>query len=488
MDLIRAKIRKIVPKKPHRSDLLIENNNNDIDDDGHIDESSMHQNSFNIVKEQLLGPCIHSDLSQNFPKHPDDLDKNLRQHLSILESAVLDYLKIFKYSPSRETDSYHQKIFAHLHVLLQDINLFKNAIILINWVLKTYLSKEELGKPDPQLLDEWKIKAEHKVCQSVQECLSESLLKILEADRNQKCNNEETYIGLCIDIVQYIDAILTEVKKINSGLLIQVQDICFQELHVFVKKYTVEQKELLNTRVQNGKESGTELETMVFLKTMKTCKEIKKYIAIKGAGIQIPILEETVTILENMETFTLKLLTKTMADDVERQLKGYFTRRSQFLKLGHLNTQFPKLLFVVEEQKMVMDEAYKTISYAYLKHLIQFSHRKLRRWDPSFPYRVVSDADQLHRTFSDLAPGVHSWHSILRSIPEILECKCIDGLKLTMAKILSKRMSQREDLELFPALIKWKGHSKREVQEVMEALPGSTTSSGSSFFCFVCCR
>jgi len=51
---------------------------------------------------------------------------------------------------------------------------------------------------------------------------------------------------------------------------------------------------------------------------------------------------------------------------------------------------------------MVMDEAYKFIAHAYLKHLIQTSTWKLKRWDIDVAQRVCLDANKLHKTFSDL--------------------------------------------------------------------------------------
>ncbi|KAM4543214.1 uncharacterized protein PAE49_019632 [Odontesthes bonariensis] len=510
MDRLRVKIKKcITPGSKYRrrngTELLIEKNNNDIQD-GYLEENPTVHNCFNIDEERFLQRCNQScddgnrysvqpksDLSQNFPKAPPDLDQNLKQHLLDLKEAVFNVPECLNCSLTGEsrkwaTDRYHHQIISYLHILLQNITLSKNTLMLMNWVLHTYLSQEVLVKPDPQLLEEWEAKAKDKLFKSVQKDISESLLKILQADRSQKCANEETYVGLYIDIIQCINAVLKEAGKLSSGIFDKVREVCFQELHTFVKGYTEEQAELLTKSTQRGKESMNELETILFLKTLKTCKEIKTYIQTEGAGIQHSILEETLDMLEKMETLTLKLLMEVIADDAERHFKDYFKTGSGWpLKLAPLKTQFPKLTFVLDEQKMVMDEAYKFIAHAYLKHLIQTSKRKLKRWDTDVAQRVYSDANKLHKTFSDLAPGVQPWNSVLLGIPEVLECESIDGLKITMATIQTK--GQSKDLELFPALLRWKGLSKGKVREVVEALPDRIhqTSSGSMFSGLFCC-
>ncbi|XP_072221940.1 uncharacterized protein [Leuresthes tenuis] len=506
MEPFRVKIKKLITaghkhRRRNGTELLIEKNNNDIQE-GYDNENPMVHNCFNIDEERLLQRCNQScddgncsvqpisDLSQNFPKPPLDPDQNLKQHLLDLKEAVFNGLESHNCLLSgerkkRATDRYHRHIISHLHILLQNITLSKNTIMLMNWVLHTYLSQEVVVKPDPQLLDEWEAKAKDKLFKNVQKDISESLLKILQADRSQKCDNEESYVGLYIDIIQCINAMLKEAGKMSSGLFDKVKEVCFQELHTFVKGYTEEQAELLTKSTQMRKESMNELETILFLKTLKTCKEIKTYIHTEGAGIQHSFLEETLAMFENMEMLTLKLLMEIIADDAERHFKDYFkTGCGRPLQLSPLKIQFPKPTFVLDEQKMVMDEAYKFIAHAYLKHLIQTSKRTLKHWDIDVAQSVCLDANKLHKTFSDLAPGVQCWNSVLLSIPEVLESESIDGLKITMANTQTDCMGQSEDL--FPALLRWKGLSKGKVREVLEALPRSIPNTSSeSIFC--CC-
>jgi len=124
---------------------------------GYVNENPMVHNCFNIDEERLLQRCNQScddgnrysvkpisDLSQNFPKPPPDLDQNLKQHLLDLKEAVFNGLESHNCSLSgerrkRATDRYHRQIISHLHILLQNITLSKNTIMLMNWVLHTYL-------------------------------------------------------------------------------------------------------------------------------------------------------------------------------------------------------------------------------------------------------------------------------------------------------------------------------------------------------------
>eukprot|EP00064_Thunnus_orientalis_P014162 superscaffoldBa00002427_g14203 len=127
-----------------------------------------------------------------------------------------------------------------------------------------------------------------------------------------------------------------------------------------------------------------------------------------------------------------------------------------------------KLLEIVQR---VMDETYKLITHLYFKHLVQSNQSKLRRcWGSNVGQQVTQDAEVLHYIISDMAPGVKQWNRILLKITETLECEDNDALKIVVASMQQKCITKscRKDLEL---LLRWKGLSKREVREVLEALP-----------------
>ncbi|XP_069016555.1 exocyst complex component 3 [Embiotoca jacksoni] len=445
-------------------------------------------------EQQTVNQCtvhlMQSSASQKLPKPPAGPNQSLQQHLANVHDTVInELLRLGPLLESKELmgcliECYHRQTFHHLQLLLQDIRSSRDSFMLMNWVLHTYLSEELLGHPDHLLFREWEANAKNKVLENVQKEIKGSLDKILQIEGRQDCcDSEETYIGLYVDIIQCINAMPNEAQKISPELYDGVREVCFEELQMFVGKYMAEQDGLLGKKAKLNKP-----ETIYFLKTLKTCKELRKNIQTKGEGVRTSLLEETVATLGKIETFTLKLLMKIVADITEHHLKKYFKSDDRQLSLlAALEEYFPKLDYVLDEQKVVMDEAYKIIAHTYLEHLLKSSQHKLRRfWSPDVGQRVDEDAHQLHSTMSDLAPGVQQWNQILLMIPDVLECKSIDLLKLIVAEKQQEFVGQSMDLK---RLLRWNGLSEREVREVLEALPGSepTYGSGSWFSCLICC-
>lgn len=53
--------------------------------------------------------------------------------------------------------------------------------------------------------------------------------------------------------------------------------------------------------------------------------------------------------------------------------------------------------------QQVMDKVYKLIVSMYVKYLIQTNKSKLEKcWNPNVGQRIREDAEQLHKTFSEL--------------------------------------------------------------------------------------
>ncbi|XP_018559456.1 uncharacterized protein LOC108902185 [Lates calcarifer] len=178
---------------------------------------------------------------------------------------------------------------------------------------------------------------------------------------------------------------------------------------------------------------------------------------------------EMVEMLENMEASTLNLLMDIVTDIAESHLKKYFkSDRRRFCLCSDIEQYFPKLPYAFDEQQRVMDEAYKVIVGLYFKHLIQSNQKKLKKCWPDIGETVTEDAELLHNTISDLAPGVQQQNHILLKVTEILDCNDIDAHKITAANMQKKCHIKSEDMK---RLLQWKGLSKREVQEVLDALP-----------------
>ncbi|XP_036006422.1 uncharacterized protein si:dkey-196h17.9 [Fundulus heteroclitus] len=463
------------------------------DDDVHGSSRSSESNSAQGHDDQ------YTERSEplSFPDPPADLDLHLAQHLDTAADIVESELRRLSHRRSGDdrsclTDDLLCQTCAHLQVLLQNISTSKNCFLLMNWVSqrKTLLDKSELGE-----LDEWETKAQAKLLEKVQEEVRDTLQKILDADRSQTGHDHEAYVRLYLDIIQCINAKPKLAHEISSTLYYQARVVCFEELLHFVKRYTSEQDEILRKKAQTWRENP---EILQFLKTLRTCKELRKHVQTEGTAIKRSLLKEIEELLKTMEALTLKLLNQIVTELAETCLTNYFNSPNRLCKpvdrqcdlLATLKNHFPKLEDASEEQRIVMDEAYKVVAHTYLKHLIQKSQRNLRKhWSPKVGQAVLADAENLHTTISDLAPGVKQWNGMLLMIQELLDCKSMDTLKLTVAGIQKDFEEQREDLELLPGLLRWKGLSKRDVREVLEALPDSPPmpSSRPVRSCFCCC-
>ncbi|KAM7376385.1 hypothetical protein PAMP_006126 [Pampus punctatissimus] len=343
---------------------------------------------------------------------------------------------------------------------------------------------DHIKNVDLMLFTEWVAKAKDKLLENVQKEVRESLEKILQIERSQKdSDSDEAFIQLNVDIIQYIDGMSSRAQQICKTLFDHVQEVCFQELLVFLRRYTTEQAEILRKQTEKA-----EPEIKLFLKTLKTCEALKQYIQAKGKDIKPSILMDTVETLEKMEDLTMKLLLEIVADFTKNHLKKYFkTKNKQFCVLTEeFKTHFPKLLCCQDVQERVMDEVYKLITHLYVKHLVQSNQRRLRRsWSSNVGQKVTEDAELLHYDISNMAPGVQQWNLMLLKITELLECKDTDALKIVVASMQQKCITKscREDLEL---LLRWKGLSKREVRDVLEALPEIRPRSVSWYSCLTC--
>ncbi|GAA6224834.1 exocyst complex component 3-like protein 4 isoform X1 [Lates japonicus] len=483
--------KKVKRNDDGRAPLIEKNTNNsehDPEDKGY--DTPLAQNTLNTHEElaELLNVApdatpstceddqclIQRSVSEHFPK-PSTSDQNLNRHLEHVQEAVLHELKRLR--PVLEPqglmgfliDCYHCQTFDHLHSLLQNTTSIQNCFALMNWVLHIYQSEELLGHPDLQEIDpinqvdhllvsEWEEKAKVKLLENVEREVRQSLAKILQIEIGQECcDHEEDYVRLYVDTIQCIDAMHNEAKKISSDLSDEVQHVCFKRLLIFVRRYSAEQTEALGKKAEMD-----EPETIHFLKTLKTCKELKWYV--QTTGKKNHLVTEIVETLKNMEASTWRLLMGIVADIAESHLKTYFqSDNGQFQLCPAIKKYFSKPSFGLDEQQRVMDEAYKLIVGLYFKHLIQSNQKKLKKcWSPDIGETVTEDAKLLHNTVSDLAPGVQNHNCILQYVTKIVECNSIDAHKIEATKMLKECDTKSEDIKRL---------SRQEVQEVMDALP-----------------
>lgn len=443
---------------------------------------------------------VQRSVDQHFPKLPPDVDQNLHQYLENVQKMVItEFVRLG--SPLTRMglmgsliDCYHRETFTRLDDLLQNVRSSKNSFGLMKWVLHTYLSPEMLCHPQLQEMDpiknvdlllftEWVRKAKDKLLENVENEVNVFLEKILQNERDKEIVKDDLYV----DTIQCIDAMIEAGRQISQKLSGRVQDVCFQELLNFLTQYTNEQTEILEKKAKVDKP-----EIKDFFKTLNNCKEIKQYIQRKK--FKTSLLKETLAVLDNMETFTVKVLKEITADMTERYLKKYFKSENKeflllILDLKHL---FSELQGFQGVQMRVVHEAYKLVTYLYLKHFIQRSKNKLLRcWSPDVGLTVNQDAEMLQETFSKLAPGVEQWHLMLLSVRELDECESFDAVKLTVARMHHEYHTWSEFMEILPALLRWKGLSKRkimELEDILKELPNYQPRAGSVswFLCFYC--
>ncbi|KAK2826757.1 hypothetical protein Q5P01_020971 [Channa striata] len=452
--------------------------------------------------DQTNKGLVQKSVRRHLPKPPADLDQNLQQHLLDLQNTVLS--ELVRLSPRLEPEGlmgcviecYHRQTWEHLHFLLQNVSSCKSYFALLFWGLKTYLSRDMLNNPVIEKLDAikivdvlhitaWESKATEKLLESVQKNVRESLVNILRIERDKgTCDTDEDYVQLYVDIISCIHAMDSSAKQISSKLSKQVQEVCFQELLTNVHRYHTEQTAVLK-KIAKADEPGT----IHFFKTLKMCKELKKYVKDSGSGNSL--CGEIGNMLQNMETFTLKLLMDVVADIAKRHLKTYFTTANKHFSLPDaMKKHFPNLPNRQDVQKTVMDKAYKVIVGVYVDHLINTNRSKLRTcWRCEVGPRVVQDAELLHCTVSELAPGVQPWNLKLVKIAEVLECNSNDGLKITIAVMQKESFTKSEDPNFLYKLLQWKGLSKRDITEVLDAIPPDCqprTTSGTYCLCLPC--
>ncbi|TWW72461.1 hypothetical protein D4764_16G0009580 [Takifugu flavidus] len=432
------------------------------------------------------------------PRPPADLPGNLHQYLLAVQETVRKdlgrlgpHLKSLG-SMGAQVESYHRQIFDCFNHLLQKINDHQSLFILMTWVCQTYLSQEMFGplllqdldvrkNVDLLLLTEWVTNAKNKLLHSVKEDFRASVGRILEMDRTHvDGNNEEACIRFYVDIIQLTERLSTSAGRISSSLVSEVREICFQELLNMLRRYKDEQMELLEKKTKMD-----EREMTYFLKTLKTCKEIKQHVRTKTADVTRSLLQDIVAVLEPMEAFTLTCVKKMMSKVAKSLLKSYFTgKNKQFFYLIHkVKTCFPNEKWCQDVMEKVVVEIYNIIAHTYLTYLVKVRQNKLTNcWSPNIGQTVTEDAELLHDTISELVPSVDLLNPILK-VTELLECDSHDMVLLTMGTLLQEFPLLREDPVLQVALLRWNGLSVWQAREVLEAIPGRRHSTSVLWYC-----
>ncbi|XP_029972247.1 uncharacterized protein LOC115406386 [Salarias fasciatus] len=505
--------RKRVPKSKSQDPLL--SNNDDLPDDSecnshlnnnvkniHIAELEQRsQMDVNTIFQDLIHPPDdpHSGSSEAgtikekcsthmmmfwtkiITQPPQNLEENLQEHLRKVEEDVVLHLKRLRpwIQPhglmGYLEDCCHRRMIQHLQSLIRRVSSCRSGFKLLYWARHSYLSIEEFSNHDDQKIDgwdEWESTAKDILIQTVQEELQGHLDKILRDHKLQEtCDNEESYIGLDMDVIQSTNAKFEKAKTIDQELSDRVLQVCSQELLAFAKRYITWQREFLKKQP----------ETVHFLKTLRTCRGIRTYVQDRQME------EKTVELLTEMETSTKKLLIVVVIDEVEENIKEYFkSNNRRNFPFRPLEKHFPQLDFAAAEHKAVMGDIYKDVAHVYFKHLIGTSMRKLRKkWSEDIGTTVHQDAVELHNIISNRVEDVQPHNNLLLKIKEVLTCSDVEGMKVTMAFIEHECDGQSKGL--LPGLLLWRGYPRRDVMRVMEALPSPLPMPSSRLWPFQSC-
>ncbi|KAJ7991078.1 hypothetical protein DPEC_G00293510 [Dallia pectoralis] len=421
---------------------------------------------------------IEVSVDKHFPNVPTEGAVNqLECYLKEIQRTVLR--ELLRLAPLHQETQllrnviacYHRYTFDTLRRILLHINTKQQAFTVVDWVLHTYLSKELLGHPDLWnesiqavdllLLTDWISQAEGKLLAIVQEDLFTSLGRILKIEESsaQVCVSvDEAFVHVHLDVIQCVNAVLQRAKTVSQTLKLKVQRVCWREFKDFVERYVGVKKKHLKDKSRMGKSC-----TMHLFRITNTCEELTLYASV------IAVDNKTILALEELDALTLKLLMESLIQSAQKTLAKCFGRLDEQMEnvIKDIEIHFKDLPKHQETLKTVIDEAYRHIVSLYLQHLVRSDYNKLlKRWD-DIGKQVARDAELLHTFFSGLNPDVKRLNLILLKVAEAINCSDVETLKIIVGVIL--RDCSSIGTEHLPALLRWKGLSRRKIHEVLEA-------------------
>ncbi|KAJ8341355.1 hypothetical protein SKAU_G00336460 [Synaphobranchus kaupii] len=374
----------------------------------------------------------------------------LSEYLQLVQETVLEELK--RLSPSlRETplfdcvvENFHRCIFAQLDQVLQCTLTADQTYLVLNWVAHVYLSKELMGHPDIKdncsngldmlVFSDWLQRAENKLLTAVQEAVLERLCSILRSEEIYWGvyipGDEENFIKLHVDVIQVLQGCIKQAGKTSERLKVKVQAICYQELLVFLEKTYV------HTIASNRNDDSI----------------------------------KAVHSLKSIEAQSLELVLREPFFKAEASLKEYFKKgnRTKLDVIEEISAHFSTLPKTNQEaHKIAVDTAYERLTSLYLKCLLQSNKSELERSWSDVGSEVTENAKYLHKMFSCLNPEVKKRNQALLNVGKVLKSNDINAQKITVAemRIDCPDMSQ----EQVRILLRWKGLSRSQVREVLDA-------------------
>ncbi|KAJ8288937.1 hypothetical protein COCON_G00015960 [Conger conger] len=454
-------------------------------------------NKFTQLVEQAVTKKIpQPPLDRLGSGHPE---KVLKEYLQLVQATVLEELR--RLAPGlRETplldcvvENFHRHIFAQLDKVLQCTMTADKAYLVLYWAACVYLSEELMSHPDIKdscfkavdllVLSDWMQRAEKVFLAAVQGVVSERLCCIHQNEiywDNCIPGHEENFIKLHIDVIQpcllfpaifadsclfacllallfpaifagssqsylpVVHAWIEQAGKISKLLKVKVQEICYLKLLDFLEKYVEKEKKQLKMHAKSG--------DMYPFRTFCTSMELRKY-------------AQTIATNKMINPSRLSPLSKAKATLKEYFKKGARQKMGVIEEITEYFITLPKTN--QDAYKKAVDTAYDRLTCLYLKHLLQSNRSKLERTWSDVGSKVTGNAEYMHRMFSQLNPEVIPRNQALLNVGKLLKCNDLNAQKITVIKMKTEcpDMSQ----EQVRSLLRWKGLSRSQVNEVLEA-------------------
>ncbi|XP_059907516.1 uncharacterized protein LOC132457298 [Gadus macrocephalus] len=433
---------------------------------------------------------------KHFPSPPPGGDsvltsELLKEHLNSVRRAVHDELQ--RLIPLREKNknlaglvpSYHRLAMDLVHALLERILSSQQAFVLLEWLCNAYLSRGFLGDPDFSENQErssvdMNLYSETVVC--VNQTLRTTLERDVQSSLDEIFKRQESEFWrsweLHTDVIKCIDGPIVRAESISENVQKFTRQVCYPKLQEFLERFTTAKQELLKRYEKTPKMT---VETC--LKTLNTLHSLVSYIqpSTDGGTRDLPA-EETLRALRALETAARTSMGQALVKIIKERLKSHFKSREEDFLLTEMKEMFSAEDCCPDVQKEALDLAYEQVSALYQLKLASTKKKELeKRWGPEVGQKVTQDAQHLHKTFSDLHPGVRQQNHVLLKVEELIQSQDVDSVKLTLSEMMQLCQSE-ESKKWLPSLLKLNSLSGAQVQEVLEAVQEPNTRETRTLF------
>ncbi|CAL8287991.1 unnamed protein product [Gadus morhua 'NCC'] len=432
---------------------------------------------------------------KHFPSPPPGGDgvltpELLREHLNVVRRAVHD--ELHRLNPLREkfknlaglVPSYHRLAMEHVHALLPRISASQQAFVLMEWLCNTYLSRGFLGDPDfsenqqrspvDMHLYSETVVCVHKILRTtLEEDVEMSLDVIIKRHKSEFWRSWELHT----DVIECIEGPIVRAESVSENVQEFTRQVCFLKLQEFLERFTTAKQELLKRYDKSPKMT---VETS--LKTLNTLQGLVSYIqpSTDGGTRDLPA-EETLRALRALETDARTSMGEALVTIIKEHLKSHFKSREEDFLLTEMREMFSAEDCCPDVQKEALDLAYERVCALYLYQLASTKKKKEleKRWGRDVGQKVTQDAQHLHKTFSDLHPGVRQQNHVLLKVEELIQSQDVDSVKIILSGMM--QLCQFEKVKkLCSDLLDWKGglsvHEVKEVRAGVQVLSTRDTS------------